>query len=105
MRLIGRILMTAGAFFMSVAAAAILEPWLRSIGIDIRAETTSVIGTGLIGVFAFATGVLMRRRGSEAALSQPSAREVGFPNAAQLGSGPVEGAVRRVDHIRDHERR
>jgi hypothetical protein len=101
MRAIGRLLMAGGAFFMSVTVAAILEPWLQSIGIDIRAETTSVIGTGLIGVFAFTTGLLLRRRASEAML----AKSLGTANVAQIGSGPVEGPVKRVDHIRDSERR
>jgi hypothetical protein len=62
--------MAFGGFFISVFVAAILGPWLRGIGIDVRAETTSVIGTALIGAFAFATGMLLRRRGSEAQLGR-----------------------------------
>ena len=70
MRLIGTLLMAFGGFFISVFLAAILGPWLRGLGIDLRAETTSLIGTALIGTFAFATGVLLRRRGSEARLGR-----------------------------------
>lgn len=97
--------MAGGAFFMSVAAAAILEPWLRSIGVDIHAETTSVIGTALIGVFAFSTGTLLRRRASEAMLAKSSARAIGAAEQPQIGVGPADGPVQHVDHIRESERR
>lgn len=66
MRLLGTTLMGFGGFCLSVVLASVLGPMLRSMGIEIQAETTSVIGTAIIGVFSLTTGMLMRRRVAEA---------------------------------------
>lgn len=65
MRLLGTTLMGFGIFCVSVVVASVMGPMLRSLGIDVRAETTSVIGTAMIGVLSVATGMLMRRRVAE----------------------------------------
>jgi hypothetical protein len=97
MRPIGTVLMGFGMFFLSVAAAAVLGPALRGIGIDITAETTSVIGTALIGAFAFATGTLLRRRGTDARAARQA---LDAPGQAQIGAPPA----RPID-VPERERR
>lgn len=91
MRIAGTILMGFGTFCVSVAMAAIVGPGLRALGIDVRAETTSVIGTALIGVFAFGTGVLLRRRATDTSMGR---RALGATDAssvaAPLGAGAAE---------------
>jgi hypothetical protein len=98
MRPIGTVLMGFGMFFLSVAAAAVLGPALRGMGIDITAETTSVIGTALIGAFAFTTGTLLRRRGTDAAAERRAVDSAAAP--AQLGAPPA----RPID-VPERERR
>jgi hypothetical protein len=94
MRAIGITLMGVGIFFVSVAAAVGLGPGPRALGIDVRAEATSVNGTALIGVLAQATGTFLRRRATESAL-QGRARDAVAAAATpgQLGvgaAGPLE---------------
>lgn len=94
MRVAGTILMWFGAFFVSVAAAAVLGPVLRGLGIDSRAETTSVIGTALIGAFSFMTGALIRRRSTDAI----AARGIGDAQARQIGARMDE-----TPHVRQRD--
>ena len=90
MRAIGTTLMVFGVFFVFVAAAAVFGPAFRAIGIEVQAETTSVIGSALIGVFAFATGALLRRRGTDALLRKTERAALGTSRQAQLGEGAAE---------------
>lgn len=90
MRAIGLTLMVFGVFFVVVAAAAVFGPAFGAIGIDVQAETTSVIGSALIGVFAFATGTLLRRRGMEAVRHKRARDSVNASTPAQLGEGAAE---------------
>jgi hypothetical protein len=94
-KIVGTTLMAFGTFFISVGLAALLGPWLRSLGIDVRAETTSVIGTSLIGAFSFATGMLLRRRATESELGRQSIAEAESP--AQLGEGAATFVRRKND--------
>jgi hypothetical protein len=110
MRAIGITLMVFGIFFVFVAAAAIFGPAFRAIGIEVQAETTSVIGSALIGVFAFATGTLLRRRGTEAAQQKLARARAGANEPAQLGEGParplgVPQRDRAEDATRDDQTR
>jgi hypothetical protein len=106
MRAIGLTLMVFGIFFVFVAAAAVFGPAFRAIGIDVQAETTSVIGSALIGVFAFATGTLLRRRGTEAVRHKRARDSVGASRPAQLGEGaaePLEIRQRTRAEREDHD--
>lgn len=97
MRIVGTTLMGFGIFCVSVAMAAVLGPGLRALGIDVRAETTSVIGTALIGIFAFGTGMLLRRRATDAAMGQ---RAFGATDASSVAAPVGAGAAAPLAAVR-----
>lgn len=97
MRIVGTTLMGFGMFCVSVAMAAVLGPGLRALGIEVRAETTSVIGTALIGIFAFGTGVLLRRRATDAAMGR---RVFGDTDAASVAAPIGAGAAEPLAAVR-----
>ncbi len=105
MALVGTIMMWVGAFFLSVALAALLGPWLHQMGIDISARTTSVEEAAIIGVFALTTGTLLRRRGREAHVEGRSLGErPHVAHSAVRGSGPNELPLGRGKDRNAHDR-
>ena len=62
MRIVGTILMLAGAFALVAVALAIFGPGLRAEGINVGGVVTSVPATLVAGICAFVGGAYLRRR-------------------------------------------
>lgn len=107
MRLLGTTLMGFGGFCISVVLASVLGPTLRSLGIEIQAETTSVIGTAIIGVFSLSTGMLMRRRVADGEARRLAAARGEAERLRELPPVPAESlrSPARGAHAPHEERR